>query len=450
MPRWTGIWRTGNHDIFHIYKPGPILRGVEKELSMSDDALPKLVNSACFRFLAWLDRAGYESYDPYDIWGTRYGLWSRKFYYAKGKLGIPLVAPLVAIDLLCPSLRKAVVAKDRYATCDAQLLLAFLNLYQVTGKDRYLKRAVDLGEEILGYSIPGYRGPCWGYPFDWQNNKDEVWPKNTPYITCTPYCYEAYLGLLEATGEGRYLELAEGIAEFVHGDLKDLPTGPDTAAGSYSPFDQRQVVNATAYRAYILREAGVRFGRADYLKSSRRNLNFVIESQAEDGSWLYAMNEKKSYIDNFHTCFNLKNLVKIHQIDPEPRIESSIRRGFTYYRECLIDAEGNPKPFAIKPRLQLAKLEMYDFAEGITLGALLGGMIPEAAELARDLAEKLIQKHQLPAGHFVTKVFRGGLRHKFPFLRWPQAQLFYALTNLLVTIPRNDVVAEGAKGHAIT
>jgi len=390
-----------------------------------------IIHAACDRFLGWLDKAGYESYDPYDIWGTRYGLWSRKVYYAKGKLGIPLVAPLVAMDLLCPSLRRLFVGKERFATADAQLLLGLLNLYRISGEAKFLERAVALGEEIMGYSIPGFRGPCWGYPFDWQNNKDAVWPKNTPYITCTPYCYEAYLGLLEATGEAKYLELAMGIAEFVHGDLKDLPTGPDTAAGSYSPFDNRQVVNATAYRAYVLADAGKRFGRQDYLEASSRNLNFVLESQAENGSWYYAMNEAKSYIDNFHTCFNLKNLFKIHRIVPDARIEASIRRGFAYYRQYLIDANGNPIPFTVNPRLQLAKLEMYDLAEGITLGALIGDMIPQAGELARSLAGKLIREHQLPAGHFVTRVFRGGYRHRFPFLRWPQAQLFYALTNLL-------------------
>ena len=404
---------------------------------MTSHPFAERLKSSCARFLAWLDGAGYESYDPYDIWGTRYGLWSRKVYYAKGKLGIPLVAPLVAIDLLCPSLRTLLVKKDRFATCDAQLLLAFLNLHQVTGEAKLLDRAVALGEEIMDYSIPGFRGPCWGYPFDWQNNKDEVWPRNTPYITCTPYCYEAYLGLFQATGDPKYQNWVAEIAEFIHGDLKDLPTGPDSAAGSYSPFDQRQVVNATAYRAYLLADAGKRFGRADYLEASRRNLNFVLESQATDGSWPYAMNERKSYIDNFHTCFNLKNLFKIHQIVPDERIKVSIRRGFSYYREHLIDVDGNPKPFAVKPRLQLAKLEMYDFAEGITLGTLIEGLIPEAGELARSLAEKLIQEHQLPAGHFVTRVFRGGFRHRFPFLRWSQAQLFYALTNLLVTFPRN-------------
>ncbi|MES2474709.1 MAG: hypothetical protein V4640_02930 [Verrucomicrobiota bacterium] len=398
---------------------------------MSDYRVKELLEGGCRRFLGWLDKTGYASYDPYDIWGTRYGLWSRKIYYAKGKLAIPLVAPLVAVDLLCPSVRGWLVEKDRFATCDAQLLLAFLNLHGITEDQKYLDRAIALGDEILGYSIPGYKGPCWGYPFDWQNNKDEVWPKNTPYITCTPYCYEAYLGLFAATDDERYSELASGIAEFIFGDLKNLPTGPDTAAGSYSPYDERQVVNATAYRAYILADAGTRFGREDYLRDSRLNLNFVLESQAEDGSWLYAMNEKKSFIDNFHTCFNLKNLIKLNRVLPDVRVEESIRRGYEYYRRELIDGDGNPKSFAVEPRLQIAKLEMYNFAEGITLGALLADDVPQARELAVELAGKLINEHQLTDGHFVTRVFRGGIRHTFPFLRWPQAQLFYALTNLL-------------------
>ncbi len=397
---------------------------------MSVDRIEVVLEAGCERFVEWLDGVGYASYDPYDLWGTRYGLWSRKVYYAKGMLGIPWVAPLVAVDILCPSLRRLFVEKDRFATCDAQLLLAFLNLFHITGEKKHLDRAVVLGDEILEYSIPGYRGPCWGYPFDWQNNKDEVWPKDTPYITCTPYCYEAFLGLLEATGEVRYRNLAAQIAEFIFGDLKNLPSGPNSAAGSYSPYDTRQVVNATAYRAYILADAGRRFGRDDYLRDSRLNLNFVLESQAENGSWLYAMSEPKSFIDNFHTCFNLKNLIKLNRIVPDERVAESIRRGYKYYRSDLIDVKGNPKSFAVEPRLQLATLEMYNFAEGITLGSLLADEVPSARKLATDLAGKLIHNYQLADGHFVTRVFRGGFRHKFPFMRWPQGQLFYSLTNL--------------------
>jgi hypothetical protein len=410
----------------------------EPQVTHDPGATVDAVATACFGFVKWLDQAGYSSYDPYDIWGTPYGLWSRKVYYAKGRRAVPLVAPLVAVDLLCPSLRRLLVKKERFATCDAQLVLAFLNLHHLTGEMKHLDRAVALGEEIMGYSISGYSGPCWGYPFDWQNSKDAVWPKNTPYITCTPYCYEAYLGLNDATGEPKYLDWMERIAEFVFRDLKEIPVGSETAAGSYSPFDARRVVNASAYRAWLLAEAGRRFSKTEYQKASNRNLNFVLESQAADGSWLYAMGEGKSYIDNFHTCFNLKNLFKIHRISGDSRIELAIRKGYGFYRDRLIDSSGDPRPFAWAPRLQLVKLEMYDFAEGITLGTLLEGMIPEAGRLARDLAMHLILRHRKPDGHFVTRVYRGGFCHRFPFLRWPQAQLFYALTNLWLWMRRRE------------
>jgi hypothetical protein len=406
----------------------------------SNQSCADQLDQACSHFLGWLDRVGYESYDPYDIWGTCYGLWARKIYYANSRKGIPLVAPLVALDLLCPSVRRLFLRKARYATADAQLILAFLNLYETSGDKRFLTRAVSLGDEMMNYSISGYHGPCWGYPFDWQNSKNEVWPKNTPFITCTPYCYEAYVALLNSTGDGKYRKIAAGIAEFVHADLNETPTGPNSAAGSYSPYDRRQVVNASAYRAFLLRDAGLRFKRLDYLETSERNLNFVLDSQRNNGSWYYSMGGETSFIDNFHTCFNLKNLLKINQIDPTEQVASAILRGYAYYRNHLIDADGNPRSFSMEPRLQLAKLEMYNFAEGITLGTLLQKEHPAAGTLARSLAEKLITQHQLPGGYFVTRVFRGGISHRFPFLRWPQAQLFYALTNLRRAIGANQMI----------
>lgn len=391
------------------------------------------LSAAAFRFVEWLDRVGYESYDPYDAWGTKYGLWSRELYYRHGNIAAPLIAPLVLLDLVCPSARRLFVKKQRFATADAQLLLAFLNLYRVTGERKHLDRAIKLGDEILAYAVPGYRGPCWGYPFDWQNGRGPTWKRNTPYITCTPYCYEAYLELHELTGDARYHEIMAGIAEFVHKDLRDTPTSSTASAGSYSPNDNSQVVNASAYRAWLLLDAGRRFGRTDYTETGTRNLNFVLESQRDDGSWLYAMGLRSSFIDNFHTCFNLKNLIKINRALGRADIDASVRRGFEYYRQNLFLPNGDPKSFAVEPRFQVQVLEMYNFAEGMTLAALLADAIPGARDLGERLASRLIRDFQLRGGFFVTRVFRGGFRHTFPFIRWPQAQLFYGVTNMLQT-----------------
>ena len=386
------------------------------------------------RFDAWLEKAGYEGHDPYDIWGTKYGIFSRRVYYRNGLLGLPLIAPILLMEMGCPALRGLFVRKERFATADAQLALAFLNLYHCTKESRFLEKAAELGRDLLTYSIPGYEGPCWGYPFDWQNTAG-LWRKNTPYITCTPYCFEAFQGLYDATGKQGYLDIAASIAKFVCGDLKDTPTGEDAAAASYSPQDESKVVNASAYRAYVLFEAARRWDLPPYRDRAQRNLNFILEAQRPDGSWLYAMNGPgESFIDHFHTCFVLKNLCKLNRNLRSGPVTEAIHRGHAYYRRELFDADNLPKSFSIRPRAQLARLEMYDFAEAITLGVLLRHEIPGAFALACQLAEVLITKYQLKRGHFVTRVYRGGWKHKTPYLRWPQAQLFYALTNLLAAL----------------
>ena len=383
-------------------------------------------------FGRWLDTTGFESYDPYDIWGTKYGLFSRRLYYRVPLVGIPLIAPLLLMEMIHPSLRSVLVKKERFPSADAQLALAFLNLYKVSENELYLDRAVRLGADLLRTSLPGYGGHCWGYPFDWQNASG-LWRKNTPFITSTPYCYEAFVGLGEASGEAKYFDVAKSIARFVHDDLNDTPTSPRAAAASYSPLVHDKVINASAYRAFVLFDAAHRFALTQYLEKAEKNLQFVLEEQRSNGSWLYAAGtETESFIDHFHTCFVLKNLFKINQHLRNAEVRQALTNGYAYYRKALFHPDGMPRYFARSPRTQIVRVETYNLAEAITLGVLLGNEFPAAIGVARDLAGRLCREFQLPDGHFVTRVYRGGIRHTTPFLRWPQAQVFYALTSLLL------------------
>lgn len=419
------------------------------------------------RFAARLERVGYASYDPYDLWGTRYGVWSRRLYYAGNPLGVVLTAPVILTEILCPRLRAVFVKQERFATADAQLVLGFLNLHELSRRTAgrpatlaegsreqrdqresprgaeaastsWLSKARDLAEEILGYSIPGYSGYCWGYPFDWQSATG-LKRKFTPHITATPYCFEAFIRLFDLTGEARYLDIARSIATFVFRDLRDTPTGEGAAASSYFPDDATKVVNASAYRAWVLFEAAARCGIEEYRDKAWKNLRFILQSQQPDGSWLYAVDDPaQRFIDHFHTCFVLKNLWKLNRHLGSEDVTRAIRHGYQYYRRALYDDQGSPRQYAMRPRLQIVRLEMYDLAEAITLGAHLRDDIPEAFSLAQTLAGRLGDRYQLEDGHFVTRIYLGGIRHTLPYVRWPQAQLFLAITNLLQAASTSD------------
>lgn len=383
------------------------------------------------KFASWLRREGYLSYDPYDVWGTSYGLSARRLYYSSHWLGLPLVVPVLLLEIFSPRWRSLFVRKERFATADGQIALGFLNLHELTGDRSYLDEAGTLCEALIESSVAGYSGYCWGYPFDWQNST-ALWRKNTPYVTTAPYCFEAFLKLYNETGNARYFEAAKSVAKFVYFDLHDSETSVDATAASYSPIDSSKVVNASAYRAFVLFEAIFHLGQTEYTDKAERNLNFVLQSQGEDGSWLYALESAgEAFIDHFHTCFVLKNLVKINRRLNDERIGAAVQAGYDYYRRNLFYDDGLPRYFALEPRREITRLEMYNVAEAITLGVLLKDEIPEAYERALDLAFRVGPEFQLPDGHFVTRVYRGGIQHKMAFLRWPQAQMFLALTNVL-------------------
>jgi hypothetical protein len=468
-----------------------ISRHHERDRGCSAEELLEMAS----KFSAWLERAGYASYDPYDIWGTRYGRCARRLYYSKHPAGMGLIAPVILMEIVCPWLRALFVKKARFATAEAQLVLAFLNLHLATqgvnarrpmhsgrtadhgprakddrgqttdlrgagGRENHpttlnhqpstiwLAKAQELAEELLGHSIPGYSGYCWGYPFDWQNVSGLI-PKGTPHITATPYCYEAFAGLFDVTGQSRHLEVARSAAEFVFGDLKDTPTGENAAASSYTPYDCSKVVNASAYRAYVLFDAAHRFGEERYRVKAGKNLRFILESQRPDGSWLYAIDDPgQKFIDHFHTCFVLKNLHKVNVRLMDAKVRKAIENGYAYYRRELFDRGGLPKSFAIQPRTQIVRLEMYNVAEAITLGAFLRNDIPEAFAMACQLASLARKRFQLQPGYFVTRIYTGGLKHRLPFLRWPQAQMFLAITNLLSALNDQNLSAQPTNREA--
>lgn len=409
-------------------------------------AAAKPIEGACTReelwrsiekFTNWLERAGYATYDPYDVWGTGYGKLARRLYYQKQIAGMLLTAPLVATEILSPGVRSVLVKKDRYPTADAQLALGFLNLAEFAARQQrsqepWLQKAKDLASDLLKQSVSGYSGYCWGYPFDWQN-VNGLMPKNTPHITATPYCYEVFTRLFDLTGDAHYLQAARSIMAFVSEDLHDTATSGDAAASSYTPYDSGKVVNASAYRAFLLADASQRLSNETFLEQSWKNVRFILSSQRPDGSWLYAVdNPREAFIDHFHTCFVLKNLYKLNRVLKSDEVQRSLERGYRWYRKNLFDGSDRPQLYAVAPRVQTVRLEMYNFAEAISLGVLLRHDFPEAFALSHKLAGQLMSQHQLPGGYWVTRVYIGGRKHKVPFLRWPQSQLFLAMTNLLL------------------
>src|SRR5205814_1472792 len=189
--------------------------------------------------------------------------------------------------------------------------------------------------------------------------------------------YEAFLQVFELNPRDEWKLILESIARHAFIDIKDFRTSERASSCSYTPYDSGGVINAAAYRSFLLTSASRIFSGEDYWLTAERNLNFVLDNQNPDGSWFYAVDGVRDFVDHFHTCFVMKALAKIQALTGDAATLEALRKGVSYYLNNLFDTDGLPKPFSRAPRLTVYKRELYDCAECINLCLLLRDRFPQ-------------------------------------------------------------------------
>src|SRR5438045_1549286 len=301
--------------------------------------------------------------------------------------------------------------------CDAHYAMCFACLFQVTNDEAYLRRAIHFLDELKKSRSPGFTEYCWGYPYDWVTRNGMI-RSQTPLITSTPYAYEAFLQvyeILESEDGGRrtedrneelleqYKQIIQSIARHARFDIKDFKTSENASSCSYSPYDGGGVINAAAYRAFLLTSASQVLDNNDYWKIAERNLNFVLENQNADGSWYYAMDGVLDFVDHFHTCFVMKALAKIHSLTGHEDCLKALSKGVSYYLNNLFDEDDLPKPFSKAPRLTVYKRELYDCAECINLCLLLRDRFPRLQATLETVVREILDNWVKRDGSFRSR-----------------------------------------------
>jgi hypothetical protein len=389
------------------------------------------LQGAVDRFYQWLETNGQTSHDLMDFYGSKLGIFIKHIYYKNKYLGLPLAAAALIQDAFFPRMVALYRRKGREAIGDAHYAMAMMNLFELTGEEKYMKLTRQFLDALIKSSCKGYSGHCWGYTYDWQNTEC-IYPVGTPFITVTPYGFWAFMQHYRLTGDTQSRDIARSVADFAANDLLKHHTPNGTICTSYSPLDSRFVINANTYRAAMLAMAWKEFGEEKYLREADLNIEFVLSYQEPDGSWYYeAVGTRDRFIDNFHTCFVLRNLMYYYKENPRKDVLEAIQKGYAFYRKHLFRSDNTPIHFAVQKHNKLRKYEMYDYAEGILLGCLLDDIIPGAFEFSNILANDLITRFQLKDGHFLTRVNSLGMKHKVAYHRWPQSQLVCSLTHMM-------------------
>jgi len=405
-------------------------------LATKSNPLAGRVSLAIANFTNWLNGFGETSLDYQTFYAGRIGGRAKTLYYRYQRLGIAAVAPMVFCEAFIPSARRLFYHRVRFPIADAHFGMGFAFLYQATLDSRWFHRAIQFLKSLEETRCPDFSEYCWGYPFDWVTIHGLL-KRQTPLITTTPYAYEAFLQVHNLDPDEKWIGILESIARHAAFDIKDFPTSGTASSCSYNPYDKGGVINSAAYRSFLLTSASKLFANDPYWNIAERNMNFVLENQNPDGSWYYAVDGVRDFVDHYHTCFVMKSLAKIHALTGHAGCFNALSKGVSYYLGNLFDRDGLPRPFSKAPRLTVYKRELYDCAECINLCLLLRDRFPELNQTLETVVTGILDDWIKPDGSFRSRRLHFGWDN-VPMHRWGQSQMFRSLAYYLAEAKRES------------
>jgi hypothetical protein len=304
---------------------------------------------------------------------------------------------------------------------------AYLNLYNFEqGESVFLDKATKCFNWLEANSSRGYKGPCWGYPFDWQSTV--LIHKGTPSSVVSWTAGDAFWQMYLITGEQRYLNICEGVCKFFVSDLNyDCPSS-DQICFSYTPVDRMHVLNATLFVGEFLIRVGSETGNAEYIRKGRAVTNYLIENQNTDGSWAYFGPEdnKPVTIDHYHTGFILRMLCSICEATGDKRYEAALKKGFDFYWNELFDPSGLPHYFVN----QVYPVNIHSISEALLCLNLFDGRYQDTSERLQWILDWALKNMLDKNGYFYFEK-HANRTVKIPFMRWGQAWMLLALSEVL-------------------
>lgn len=362
-----------------------------------------------------------DAWDPYDLWMTPLGVLAKRAFYCGKMVGKLSCVALGLADWLSPCLARIALRspKRQFPITIAQWILAQDTFDE---PDRQLEALI-----AAAVSDRPQDDLSWGLGFPWMS-KNGLYDEQTPFVTHTPYALEALLHLADHSPDSEVA--GQAMAAFRRARpffdrLRVMYEEDDRLALSYAPVDEpRIVVNANSYAAYSY---GLFASRDADDEAARLRagslLRWVASEQGDDGRWYYYADRLPgNFIDTFHSCFVIKNLIKTAALLPEYEslVGPAIERGMAFIETVLYDpSTGLMKRFAERDLRDPYVWDLYDQAEYLGVLELLG-RLDEASRFAAT-----VRHHFERRGRWYSRVDILGRGWGQGFLRWGIVPFLY-------------------------
>lgn len=323
------------------------------------------------------------------------------------------------------------VPKSRNAKGLGLFAQSYLNVYKVSGNEKYLKKAEDLLDVLIEAADRSYNGYSWGYQYPWQDvgffAKAGL---SNRVVTC--WVGFSFAEAYQLTKENKYRKVVNRISAFLLNAPNRIVDNSEELCFSYVPDKKVDwaVMDVSALTAKMLLLADQCNSESDLKEDAARCMKYIINRQTSYGAWYYTDPPKDSHIthDNYHTGIILDCIYDYMKLSGNWCYEKEYKKGLDYYKKELFTDEGAPKWMNNKQY----PYDIHGAAQGIISFSKAAEKYPEYIGSAEKVLiwtmENMFNKKNYnfyyQKGRFITK--------KFNLLRWCNGWMSYAISFYLL------------------
>ena len=312
------------------------------------------------------------------------------------------------------------VPKSRNAKGIALVVLGLIEDYKRTNDQFYLDKAKNLVNWLLANTSDKnkWKYNCWGYNFEWQAKAFNV-PLGSPNIVTTYFASLAIYKLGFLINDNNLQEQALNSAFFMQEHL--MKKVNNNYVFNYVPNYDAFVHNANLFGAYWCLLSGKKNNDSDLVDKSLSAIDFTINDQNSDGSWVYGHQSHHKWIDSFHTGYNLELIYEINKILDKSKYREVINLGYQYYLKKFITIDSKVKYF----NNSLYPLDVHSYAQAIIT---IKKLDPSNTDLLNKIVKSLIKEMYLDKKKRFSYQKGKFLRNNINYFRWTQAWAYYSLS----------------------
>ena len=372
----------------------------------------------------FLEKHHFKGWEPYDIPVLK-----------NSRVTRPVRVFLTQVIRLSPIFLHPIFKnKNEHAKAAALFARAFLLLFEITREKKYHKNAIYFLEWLQAHRCLATKNFSIGPLYQLNMKKYSANP-NTPAPLLTCFSVEAFLSAYEIFKDNKYLEQAESGINYFLEELPQIRVSSDQSYFIYHPNNNQFIPNSPAVICGTLARFYSISKNQELLTIIKNNLNYIVNYQQEDGSWLYHPGSR--YIDSFHTAFILEALAKYQQYTGDDSYEKQLLKGLTYYEQAFFESDMKPihkKRFGLPTNADslLTKIDLRDIAMGLVLFNEINKLRGYPIKPALNLLNWCVKHFKTHNGYFYyQKVPLYTI--KGPFLSM-QAWMLYGLSVMLKSL----------------